>query len=107
MPEIIELTILAPLILAVIGALRRVCLPDDWTPIVAIIVGIVLAVIAVLGAVLELGLVAAGFGGALAGAGAVGLHQTGKQLLDDGRPPRQTVRRGDVVPDRDPDTTDR
>lgn len=105
MPELIELTVLAPIIIALLKGFRAAGLPDAWTPLTAIGTGAVLAAVASAGGLLGFGLVAAAFGGALAGAGAVGLHQVPKQLQH--RPPRETVTRGQPVADRDPDTTDR
>lgn len=74
----VELTALTPAVVALVAAGRRAGLPDRWTPAVAIGLGVAGAQ-TVAAATATLGPVPALLGGIVAGAAAVGLHQTGKQ----------------------------
>lgn len=79
MDTVIEVGAVAPVTFALVVALRQAGLPDRFTPLVAICVGVAVALVAAAGGLVDLGMVPAGFGGVLAGAAATGGHQAVKQ----------------------------
>ena len=82
-----ELAAVTPAVLAVVAALRTAGLPDRWTPLTAILVGVAGALCVAL-ATGGLGVAGAVIAGITTGAAATGLHQTGHQLVRKG--PRTT-----------------